>query len=61
MRDGAKKRTVAPNCKLTGLGDIVYVDNDVAGYEATITAMSGGFTAGDNDTHKEYIVRATST
>lgn len=61
MRDGAKKRVVAPNAKLTELGDITYVDNDVAGYEATITAMAGGFGVGDNDTHKEYIVRATST
>lgn len=61
MRDGAKKRVVAPNCKLTELGDITYVDNDVAGYEATITAMSGGFGVNDYDTHKEYTVRATST
>lgn len=58
MRDGAKKRVVAPNAKLTELGDITYVDNDVAGYEATITAMAGGFSSGDNDTHKEYIIRA---
>ena len=57
MRDGAKKRVVAPNAKLTELGDITYVDNDVAGYEATITAMAGGF-SGDSDTHKEYIIRA---
>ena len=57
MRNGAKKRIVAPNAKLTELGDITYVDNDVAGYEATITAMSGGFD-GDNDTHKDYTIRA---
>ena len=57
LRDGAKKRIVAPNAKLTELGEIQYVDNDVAGYDATLTAMSGGFT-GDNDTHKEYIIRA---
>lgn len=57
MREGAKKRVVCPNAKLTELGDTVYVDNDVAGYDCTLAAMPGGF-QGDNDTHKEYIKRA---
>lgn len=57
LRDGAKKRIVAPNAKLTNLGEITYKDNDVAGYDATLTCMSGGFGGTDPDTHKEYIQR----
>ena len=60
-RDGVLKRTVIPNAKLTELGDIVYKDNEALGYDVTITAMSGGFAAGDNDTHKEYIKKPSST
>jgi hypothetical protein len=58
LRDGAKQRIICPNAKLTELGDITYVDNDAAGYECTLSAMPGGFAAGDNDTHKTYIKRA---
>lgn len=59
LRDGAKKRIVAPNAKLTALGEINYKDNDAAGYDATLTCMSGGFGSNDPDTHKEYIKRAS--
>lgn len=58
LRDGAIKRIVAPNAKLTTLGDIVYKDNNPVGYPVTLTAQSGGFGSSDNDTHKEYILKA---
>lgn len=62
LRGGVLKRIVIPNAKLTELGDITYKDDEAVGYEQTITAMPGGFTEGDNDTHKEYIVKpATSS
>ena len=60
LREGAKKRIVIPNGKITELGDVTYVDNDVVGYPITISANAGGFPS-DNDTYKEYIVRAAST
>lgn len=60
LKGGVKKRIVAPNAKLTELGEIVYKDDEVVGYNITITAMPGGFAAGDNDTHKEYIKGASS-
>lgn len=61
QRDGAIKRIVIPNAKMTALGDIVYQDNNPVGYPVTLTALAGGFGSSDNDTHKEYIKRATST
>lgn len=53
MREGALKRIVIPNGKLSELGTITYNDSDPVGYESTITALPGA----DGDTHKEYIVR----
>lgn len=55
LRGGVKKRIVIPNAKLTELSEVVYKDNEAIGYEATLTAMSGGFGSSDADTHKEYI------
>ena len=46
-----------PNGKITAVGDIVYKDNEVIGYDITIAAMPGS----DGDTHKEYILRTTSS
>lgn len=61
MKGGVLKRTVIPNGKMTNLEDIVYKDNQAVGYGVTISAMSGGFGAGDSDTHKEYIKKPATT
>lgn len=60
LRDGGKQRTVIPNAKLTGMGDVAYKDNEAIGFDMTFTALSGGFAAGDNDTSKDY-KKAAST
>lgn len=54
LRDGAVKRVVIPNGKISEVGDVQYTDSDAVGYEITITAMPD--TAGN--THYEYIQRA---
>lgn len=55
MNGGYKKRVVIPNGQITATGEVTYADNTAIGYNATITAFPGGFAAGDDDTHKEYI------
>lgn len=54
LRGGVKQRTVIPNAKLSELAEIVYKDDEVVGYNVTLTALPGGFGSGDDDTHKEY-------
>ena len=54
LRDGAVKRVVIPNGKISEVGDVQYTDSDAVGYEITITAMPD--TAGN--THYEYIQRS---
>lgn len=54
MREGALKRIVIPNGKISEVGEISYNDSDAVGYETTIKALPGA----DGDTHKEYIVRS---
>lgn len=61
MKGGVLKRIVIPNGKLTELAEITYKDDEAVGYNCTITALSGGFGAGDSDTHKEYIKQVSST
>lgn len=61
LKGGVAKRIVAPNASLTELGDISYKDNEAIGYAKTVTCKSGGFGAGDDDTHKEYIVAPSTT
>lgn len=58
LRDGAKKRIVIPNGKITAIGDVTYADNSYIGYPVTITALP--YAAYDGDTHREYIVRSGS-
>lgn len=55
MREGALKRIVIANGKLSELGEISYNDSDAVGYEVTLTALPG---FSDGDTHKEYIVKS---
>ena len=57
MNGGYKKRVVIPNGQITATGEVTYADNSAVGFNATITAFPGGFGAGDDDTHKEYIAQ----
>lgn len=54
---GGKKRIVIPYADLNELSEITYTDNGATGYGVTLLAMAGGFGSGDNDTHKEYIIK----
>ena len=56
MRGGVLKRIVLPDAKISEVGDIVYKDDEAAGYEITLKAMPD--TAGQ--THYEYIKAAPS-
>lgn len=55
MRNGVLKRICIPDAKLSELGDIVYKDDEAAGYEMTLTAMPV-----EGSTHDEYIVAEES-
>lgn len=57
MTNGALKRIVVPNAKITDIADIVYKDDEAIGYELTLTALPGGDDF-DGDTHKEYILKS---
>lgn len=54
MRNGVLKRIVVPNGKVIEMGDIVYSDSEMAGYELTIQA----FPDAEGNTHYEYIKAA---
>lgn len=54
MTDGALKRVVIPNGKITSTGEVTYADNSAVGFETTIT----GFPDDDTNTHYEYIAKA---
>lgn len=58
LKGGAAKRIVVPCGKVTAVGDIAYVDNQAVGYDTTLTANPSAEI--ENDTHREYIVGATT-
>ncbi|MFG6145682.1 phage tail tube protein [Streptococcus pyogenes] len=53
MNGGILKRIVLPNAKVDEVGEIVYVDGGVVGYETTLKC----FPDENGDTHHEYIVK----
>lgn len=54
MRDGAMKRIVIPDGKISEVGDIVYQDGDAVNFPVTVTAMADT----NGKTHYEYIKKA---
>lgn len=57
LRNNAAKRIVIPNGKISELGDVVYKDDEVIGYEITISCLPDA----SGNTHYEYIKAASST
>lgn len=60
MSNGAMKRIVVPNGKISEVKEIVYKDNEAVGYDVSINAMPGGESF-NYDTHKEYIKAASTS
>lgn len=54
LKDGAAKRIVIPQAKVSEIGEIAYTDSDAVGYETTL--MCAADNAGN--THYEYIKAA---
>ena len=57
LRNGAYKRVVIPDGKISEIGDIVYTDDDAISYPVTITAQADA----SGNTHYEYVKLASST
>lgn len=51
MRGKVLKRVVIPSAAVTQIGDVVYKDNEAAGYEVTLTATADE----TGTTHHEYL------
>lgn len=54
LRNGASKRIVIPDGKITAIGDVVYQDNDAINYPVTITAQVDT----NGASHYEYVKTA---
>lgn len=57
LRDGAMRRIVIPDGKITAVGDIVYKDDDAINYPVTVTAQVDS----NGKTFYEYTKKASST
>lgn len=57
LKGGILKRVVVPSASVTEVGDIVYKDNEVVGYETTLATVPD-----DNGaTHYEYLYKSKSS
>lgn len=54
LKDGAAKRIVIPQAKVSEIGEIAYTDSDAVGYETTLMCSADD----DGNTHYEYIKAA---
>lgn len=54
LRNGTAKRVVIPRGKISEMGDVVYKDDEVIGYELTITCLPDA----SGNTHYEYLKAA---
>lgn len=57
LNGGVLKRIVVPSGKVSELGEVKYGDEDVMGYETTLTALPDD----DGQTHYEYIKKPGAT
>lgn len=53
MNDGYLKRVVIPEGKVTEVGDVTYKDDELVGYDITVSAYP--HTSYSGDTHREFI------
>lgn len=56
LRDGTIKRIVAPDVKLSEIGDVVYKDDESVGYEITLKALPDE----NGDAQHEYMKKVDS-
>lgn len=57
LRDNTAKRIVIPSGKISEIGDVVYKDDEVAGYEITIACLPDS----SGNTHYEYMKAASGS
>ena len=57
LRDNTAKRIVIPSGKISEIGDVVYKDDEVIGYDITINCLPDS----DGNTHYEYLKAAAAS